>query len=77
MEFKYSQPSPYSCYTAINTQAVQQQEVFRQRGVGHPMGTQLAGKTLGIIGMGGVGKPPTADRRWLHNYWSDPVSLGF
>jgi len=36
-------------------QVGEQQETFRQRGIGFPMGTQLAGKTLGIIGMGNIG----------------------
>lgn len=32
------------------------QETFQQRGLGHPAGHTLANKTLGIVGMGAIGK---------------------
>lgn len=34
----------------------EQQETFQQRGLGHPAGHTLANKTLGIVGMGAIGK---------------------
>ena len=33
----------------------EQLQTFAQRGLGHPFGMQLLGKTLGIIGMGAIG----------------------
>ena len=48
--------SPQCSERLLLAQVKQQQQVFRQQGVGHPLGTQLAGKTLGIIGMGAVGE---------------------
>lgn len=36
----------------------EQLQTFAQRGLGHPFGMQLLGKTLGIIGMGAIGAPP-------------------
>lgn len=33
----------------------EQHTTFQQRGLGRPLGTQLAGKTLGIVGMGAIG----------------------
>ena len=36
----------------------EQLQTFAQRGLGHPFGMQLLGKTLGIVGMGATGAPP-------------------
>ena len=33
----------------------EQLQTFAERGLGSPLGMQLAGKTLGIIGMGAIG----------------------
>ena len=33
----------------------EQLQTFAERGLGRPLGMQLAGKTLGIIGMGAIG----------------------
>lgn len=33
----------------------EQHATFQERGIGHPLGMQLAGKTLGIVGMGAIG----------------------
>ena len=30
--------------------------VFQEGGLGRPLGAQLAGKTLGVVGMGGIGR---------------------
>ena len=38
--------------------AREQEAVFRRRGLGEPFGIQLAGKRLGIVGMGNIGTPP-------------------
>ena len=35
--------------------AREQEAVFRRRGLGEPFGIQLAGKRLGIVGMGNIG----------------------
>lgn len=35
--------------------AREQEAVFQRRGLGEPFGTQLAGKRLGIVGMGNIG----------------------
>ncbi len=34
----------------------EQRTVFAKRGLGQPLGMQLAGKTLGIVGMGAIGR---------------------
>ena len=36
----------------------EQLQTFAQRGLGHPFGMQLLGKTLGIVGMGAIGACP-------------------
>ena len=35
--------------------AKEQMAVFQQKGLGEPFGIQLAGKRLGIVGMGNIG----------------------
>ena len=37
--------------------AREQEAVFHRRGLGEPFGIQLAGKRLGIVGMGNIGAP--------------------
>ena len=39
--------------------ATEQQQTFRDRKLGTPLGLQMHGKTLGIIGMGNIGAPPS------------------
>jgi len=38
--------------------AREQEAVFQRRGLGEPFGIQLAGKRLGIVGVGNIGTHP-------------------
>ena len=51
----HSRPTSSQLAFPLPSQVVEQQETFRRQGIGFPLGTQLAGKTLGIIGMGNIG----------------------
>ena len=47
----------------------EQHTTFQQRGLGRPLGMQLAGKTLGIVGMGAIG-PHCALRTIMLSHWN-------
>ena len=46
--------------------AKEQMAVFQQKGLGEPFGIQLAGKRLGIVGMGNIGDHPGPLPQVLH-----------
>ena len=50
------QPPPALTNAGISQCPAAMQETFQQRGLGHPAGHTLANKTLGIVGMGAIGK---------------------
>ncbi len=50
------QQPPAPTQAVISQCLAAMQETFQQRGLGHPAGHTLANKTLGIVGMGAIGK---------------------